>query len=92
MLTVRWTAKATSDLARLHDVLAPVNPHAADRAVKALAAAPSRLVGQARIGPRLDEFNPREVRRIFVGDYEVRYELRGSEIIILRLWHGREDR
>ena len=35
---------------------------------------------------------PREVRRILVGHYEMRYEIRGSEIYILRLWHRREDR
>jgi plasmid stabilization system protein ParE len=57
----------------------------ADRAVRALAAAPSRLVDHARIGQRLDDFNPREGRRIFVGVYEIRYELENSEIVILRL-------
>lgn len=35
---------------------------------------------------------PREVRRILVGQYEVRYEIRASTIIMLRLWYTREDR
>jgi hypothetical protein len=42
-------------------------------------------VDHARIGQRLDDFNPREGRRIFVGVYEIRYELENSEIVILRL-------
>jgi hypothetical protein len=32
-------------------------------------AAPTRLLDFPRIGERLEEFNPREVRRIFVGQY-----------------------
>ena len=41
---------------------------------------------------RLDEFSPREARRILVGHYEVRYEIQKSTIYLLRLWHTREDR
>jgi hypothetical protein len=40
----------------------------------------------------LEEFEPREVRRILVGKYEMRYEIQESTIYILRLWHTREDR
>jgi hypothetical protein len=45
-----------------------------------------------RIGEVLEEFEPREVRRILVGHYEMRYEIQGSIIYLLRLWHTREDR
>lgn len=34
----------------------------------------------------------REVRRILVGEYELRYEIRDSIVYVLRLWHTREDR
>jgi plasmid stabilization system protein ParE len=91
-MDIKWTDKARSDLWRLHDFLAPVNRGAATRVVRALVAAPTRLIQYPRIGERLEEFNPREVRRIFVGDYETRYEIQASTIYILRLWHTREDR
>jgi len=91
-MKLRWTAKALSDLERLHAFLAPVDPHAAARIVRALVAAPEHLLSHPRLGRRLGEFDSREVRRIFVGDYEMRYEISGSLIIILRLWHAREDR
>jgi hypothetical protein len=32
------------------------------------------------------------VRRILVGDYEIRYEVADTDIIILRIFHVREDR
>jgi len=41
---------------------------------------------------KLEEFDPREVRRILVSRYEIRYEIQESTIYVLRLWHTREDR
>jgi hypothetical protein len=38
-----------------------------------------------RIGEKLDEFDPREVRRILVSKYEIRYEIQESTIYVLRL-------
>lgn len=91
-MTLRWTSKALSDLVRLHEFLAPVNAKAAARIVQSLTAAPARLRDDLRIGERLQEFEPREVRRILVGHYEMRYEIRGSDVYILRIWHTRENR
>ena len=92
MMEVKWSSKALYDLVRLHDFLAPINEQAAARAVQSLMHAPERLVDHPRIGEKLEEFEPLEVRRILVGKYEVRYEIRGTTIYVLRLWHTREDR
>jgi plasmid stabilization system protein ParE len=92
-MRIRWASEARSDLARLYKFLAPVNRQAAARAVQSLRAAPAlRLRDHPRSGPRLEGFGRREVRRLFVGDYELRYEIRGDAIIVVRLWHTREDR
>ena len=89
---IRWTSKALSDLVRLHEFLSQVNKAAVARVVQSLTAAPDRLKEQPRIGERLEEFDPREVRRILVGHYELRYEVLESTVVVLRLWHTREDR
>ncbi len=91
-MQLKWTRKALSDLVRLYEFLAPVNKPAAARTVQTLTAAPDRLLVNPRIGERLDEFEPREVRRILVGHYEMRYEIQESMIYVLRLWHTREKR
>lgn len=91
-MELQWTAKALADLARLYAFLAPVNQPAAARAVQALVAAPTALLANPFIGEKLDEFEPRNVRRILVGHYEMRYEIQASTIYVLRLWHTREDR
>lgn len=91
-MSVRWTDRSVDDLARLHEFLATVNRRAAARAVQSLTGAASRLAAHARLGERLEQYQPREVRRILVGNYEMRYEVRGEDVVILRVWHTREDR
>lgn len=91
-MELKWTSKALSDLVRLYEFLSPLNKPAAASTVQSLTAAPTKLLAQPRIGEKLEEFDPREVRRILVGHYEMRYEIQRSTIYILRLWHTREDR
>lgn len=91
-MELKWTNKGLSDLARLYEFLAPVNKAAAARTVQSLTKAPTVLLANPRIGKRLFEFDPREVRRILVGGYEMRYEIEAETIYLLRLWHTREDR
>lgn len=91
-MVLQWTSKALSDLARLYEFLAVANKPAAARVVQSLTAGAASLVANPRIGERLEEFDPREIRRILVGHYELRYEIDASTIFVLRLWHTREER
>jgi plasmid stabilization system protein ParE len=91
-MELKWTSKAIADISRLYEFLAVVNQPAAARTVKQLTTAPTTLLVNPRIGERLEEFEPRDVRRIQVGHYEMRYEIVGSTLYLLRLWHTREDR
>ena len=92
LMVIRWSSKALSDLTRLHAFLAPANKLAAARTVLSLTTAPTTLLTNPRIGEQLEVFLPREVRRILVGQYEMRYEIQASVIHVLRLWHTRETR
>ncbi len=91
-MELKWTSKALSDLARLYDFLAPADKDAAARTVQALTKSPTILLTNPRIGEQLFEFEPREVRRLLVGHYEMRYEIQELTVYVLRLWHTREDR
>lgn len=91
-MQLKWTSKALADLARLYEFLVPVNRLAAARTVQSLTVAPTNLLDNLRIGEKLEEFEPREVRRLLVGHYEMRYQLQESNIYILRIWHTRENR
>jgi plasmid stabilization system protein ParE len=89
---IRWTPEAVDDLGRLYDFIARYNPPAALRAVTALRNAVRQLLVHPRLGPLVPGFEPREVRALVVGDYEMRYELAGEAIHILRFFHTRENR
>jgi len=91
-MELKWTSRALSDLVRLYEFLAPVDERAAAHTLKSLAATAGSLLTHPLIGEKLEEFEPREVRRILVGHYEMRYEIRESVLYVLRLWHTREDR
>jgi plasmid stabilization system protein ParE len=92
MKDVLWSTSAQVDLVRLHDFVASVNPLAAARLMDQLTAAPERLREHPRLGRQLERYAPRDVRRLIVGNYELQYELRHDVILVLRIWHGREDR
>lgn len=91
-MELKWTSRALSDLARLYEFLAPVNKPAAARAVQALTEAPAILLTNPYVGEQLFQFEPREIRRILVRQYEIRYEIVNEIVYVLRLWHTREDR
>jgi len=91
-MELKWTNKALTDITRLYEFLAAVNQPAAAYTVQQLTTAQTTLLANPRIGERLEEFEPRDVRRIIVGHYELRYEIQQSTIYVLRLWHTRENR
>ena len=91
-MALKWTSSARSDLVRLYEFLNSVNASTAVRVVRQLVAGTKRIPAYPRLGVRLAEFEPREVRRILVGNYEIRYEVTDSEVFILRIFHIREDR
>ena len=91
-MALRWTTSARSDLVRLHEFLASANPRAAVLAVRHIVAGAKRIPGHPRLGQRLRQFAGREVRRVLIGDYEIRYELAGKDVFLLRIFHSREDR
>jgi len=91
-MKVKWTRDAIPALNRMHAFLEHVAREAAARIIQQLAHAPDKLAEFPRLGEKLEQYAPSEVRRIIVGRYEMRYEIAEATIFILRLWHSREDR
>ncbi|WP_422452184.1 type II toxin-antitoxin system RelE/ParE family toxin [Endozoicomonas sp. ALC066] len=91
-MEIKWTNKALSDLSRLYDFLTLVNRQAAAKTVQSLISSPASLLENPRLGEQLEAFEPREVRKMLIGRYEMRYEIQNSTIYILRFWHTREKR
>jgi len=91
-MRLRWAGDAQADLRRVREFVADKNPAAAARLVELLLAAPNRLLMHPHAGPYVDSMQGSGVRRILVGSYEMRYEVVGDVIRILRIFHMREER
>ena len=91
-MALRWTRSAYADLKRIYEFLEPVDRPAAINAVRMIVARVSRMPRQPRLGERVPGFGDREVRRVLVRKYEVRYEIAGTDLYVLRIFHTREDR
>lgn len=87
-----WYRKSIADLARLYEFLVVVNPKAAMQVIFTINKAVEKLAQHPRLGEKIEHYSSREVRRLIIGNYELRYEIQSDCIYILRLWHTREKR
>ena len=92
-LNLIWSPAARADLIRLREFIEPHHPEAARRAAEALKKSAGLLLEHLAISARLED---RDDRELFVPygrrGYILRYRLHDDTIVILRLWHVREDR
>lgn len=88
-LSLRFTWRAIDDLTRLKAFIAKDNPDAAKRISKALRQSIDHLTDHPYIGYLLDDAS--DVREWVAGKHVVHYLVGGQAIVILRIWHGREQ-
>lgn len=89
-----WLPEAKADIQRLFDFLAEVNPSAAAAAMRVIQAGAARLLEHPKIGRRMDDETPRRelILPFAAAAYVLRYRIEDDAIVIVRVWHGREDR
>jgi plasmid stabilization system protein ParE len=88
-----WTPAALQDIARLHRFLAPKNPGAARRAIRAIREGVRLLTRYPEIGRPVEEM-PAEFRERIIrfGDsgYVALYHYDGELVVLLAVRHARE--
>ncbi len=93
-MKVLWLPEALADLERLYDFLQAKDAAAAERALGVIETGADRLLQYPRIGQPMDDDSER--RQLFLpfggGSYVLRYRLHRDSVVILRVWHSREDR
>ena len=88
-----WTLHARNDILRLREFIEPHYPEAARRASENLKNAASIILENPHIGKPIEGREHRELMIPFgKRGYVMRYRVAGEEIIILRVWHGLEER
>lgn len=93
-MALLWTEFAKDDLQRLYNFIADYNLEAAEAAIELIFTEGNRLLEFPEIGKMMDD---NETFREWIFQfgsrgYALQYEVRGNRVILLRIWHGREDR
>jgi toxin ParE1/3/4 len=88
-MQVSFTALALADIEHIRAYIANDNPSAAARMAAALIDAADRLSANPRLG-RLGAVSG--TFEVVVRPYVLVYEINRAEIVILRVWHGRQRR
>ena len=92
-LTLVWSPTARQDLIRLREFIQPHNPRAAQRSAEKIRKAAKLILDSPAIGTRIEGREDHEFYTVFgQGGYILRYQLIGQKIVILKIWHDREDR
>lgn len=94
MNAVIWLPDARDDLERLHAFIRPHSRTAAQRAITAVIDAVEQLCEFPEMGRPFDyDLDYREWPvRFGAKNYVIRYRLLEAAIVIVRVWHGLEDR
>jgi plasmid stabilization system protein ParE len=89
-----WLPEAQTDVRRLYDFLLAEAPSAAERAIRAIQLGAGKVLEFPRIGrPMEDETERRELFIPFgAGAYVLRYRIHADAIVIVRVWHSRQER
>ena len=88
MRPVTWSPEAIQDVEGIHDYIAARNPFAARRVAAELFSSTDIL----RHFPELGRPAGEDAREWGTGKYVIVYRTKPAETLILRVWHGVQDR
>ncbi len=92
-LKLVWSPASRRDLIRLREFIEPHNPRAAKRSSEKTRKATKLILDNPAIGTRIEDRDDREFYTPFgQGGYILRYQVIDQNIVILKIWHTREDR
>jgi plasmid stabilization system protein ParE len=94
MTPIIWTKAATTDLERHYSFLEPIDPGIAQKAVQAILKAGDSLQANPRRGAVVLQAKGLRKLRVIFGKYGfvMHYVFIETEVLILRIYHGRENR
>ena len=93
---LRWLPEAVLDLALLRDFIRVHNPDAAQRAAKRIRDSAFRLLRFPFAGIPVQNIDKHQLKDLFIpfgqAVYWMRHAVTDDKIIIIKIWHGRENR
>ena len=90
-MNLNFTPEAVGDLIRLREFIKEKNPIAAQRIANELLIGIEKLKVFPEIGLIVDRApQPDLIRDLYISKYTIRYLIGDNEIVVLRMWHGKE--
>ena len=90
-MKLQWSRFALADLMRLQRYLATDDATLATATVRRLRTAARHLQEFPNLGTEMGRPGEYPVRQLLVGDYALWYEGQPSDVVILRVWHTRQQ-
>ena len=93
-MKISWLPEALDDIERLYGFLLEKDAPAAERAMRTISSGSDKLEDFPEIGrPMGDGTGRRELIIPFgAGAYILRYRIHRNAVVIIRVWHSREER
>lgn len=92
MKKISYTPEALNDLQRVIDFIEQYNPTSAGHIALTIKSGVDKLKHFPMIGlPVQKSQDPEKIRDIYVEQYTIRYLVTTLDIIILRVWHNKEN-
>ncbi len=92
-MKINYSKEAIADLVWLREFIATHDPAAANHYAQRLIEGINRLQDQPMLGRAVIYApDPESIRDLVIGNYIVRYALLSDQIMVLRVWHHRENR
>jgi len=88
---VIWTDPAIKSLKQIHDFIAIDSKYYANEAVDKIISKSDQLSSFPNMGRIVPEIQNETVREIFVYSYRLMYQIKGDNIYILAIIHGRKN-
>jgi len=88
---ILWTGPALRDLTHIREWVARDNPDAASRLATKIRERVEALADFPTSGRAVPEIGIESYREVVIRPYRVIYEVRDSDVVILRVWHSRRD-
>ncbi len=93
---ISWLPGATSDVARLREFIQKESPGAAQKAGQRILSAVKVLIKNPEAGRPSPDEDCELFRDLYApfgqGGYTIRYRIKEHTVVIVRVWHSREER
>ena len=87
MVKLKWLKTASDDLIQIYNYIYKDSIYYSIKTINEILKLTDNLVFSKYMGRKVPEYNLREIRELIYKSYRVIYEVKTSEILILRIWH-----